>query len=184
MNSTLFTRRILNTILRRFGFLLSDKQYIYWTYYCAMGNKLNLKNPLRYNEKLQWLKLYDRNPLYSILVDKYAVKKWVEQKYSKDIIIPTLYVWDRVEDIEWDKLPNQFVLKTTHSGDSLGVVICKNKSSFNKQKAIEELSNSLSKDYYKTGREWPYKNVKRRIIAEQYMEDPRGIISFFVLMDR
>lgn len=137
------------------------------------GAKLDLKNPQRFNEKLQWLKLYDRNPLYTALVDKYAVKQWVEKRCGKEIIIPTLFVWDRVEDIEWDKLPNQFVLKTTHSGDSLGVVICKDKTCFDKQKAIKELSKSISKDYYKTGREWPYKNVKHRIIAEEYMEDSK-----------
>jgi len=160
--------------LRHCGFLLSDKLFIELSYYyCTGGKRLNLKNPLRYNEKLQWLKLHDRNPLYTTLVDKYAVKEWVQIRSGKDIVIPTFFVWDQVDDIEWDKLPNSFVLKTTHSGDSVGVVICKEKLKFDKQKAINELNKSMRTDYYKVGREWPYKNVKRRIIAEQFMEDKK-----------
>ena len=154
--------------------LISDKAYLKLLYRVFMQKKLNLVNPVTFNEKLQWLKLNDHNPLYTTLVDKYAVKDWVSKTYSPDIVIPTLGVWDRIEDIEWDKLPEQFVLKTTHSGDSLGVVICKDKTHFDKTAAIKKLQKSLEKDYYKAGREWPYKNVRRRIIAEEYIEDING----------
>ena len=153
--------------------LISDKAYLKLLYRVFMQKKLNLVNPVTFNEKLQWLKLNDHNPLYTTLVDKYAVKDWVSKTYSPDIVIPTLGIWDRVSDIEWDKLPEQFVLKTTHSGDSLGVVICKDKTHFDKTAAIKNLQKSLEKDYYKAGREWPYKNVRRRIIAEKFMEDEK-----------
>lgn len=134
-----------------------------------MGYKLDLNNPKTFNEKLQWLKLYNRKPLYTILVDKYAVKHYVADKIGVNHIIPTLGVWDRVEDIDWDRLPNQFVLKCTH--DSGGLVICKDKMTLDINQTIRILLKSLSFDFYKAGREWPYKNVPRKIIAEKYMVD-------------
>lgn len=134
-----------------------------------MDYPLNLKNPTTYNEKLQWMKLYDRNPLYTRLVDKYAVKDYVKGIIGEQYIIPTLAVWDNVEDIDITQLPDQFVLKTTH--DSGGVCICSDKNSFNFEAAKEKLIRSLHFDYYKLAAEWPYKNVPRRIIAEEYLED-------------
>lgn len=136
-----------------------------------MGKKLNLKNPQTFSEKLQWLKLYDRKPEYTTMVDKYAVKEHVANIIGGGYIIPTLGVWDKPEDIEWDKLPNRFVLKTTHGGGGTGVVICKDKATFDKQEACKKLNESLKIDIYTLLKEWPYKNVPRRIIAEQYMED-------------
>lgn len=152
--------------------LLPDKPYLSLKFYLEFGRFPDWKNPQTYSEKLQWMKLYDRRPEYTIMVDKYAVKKYVADIIGEEYVIPTLGVWDRPEDIEWEKLPSQFVLKTTHGGGNTGVVICKDKTNFNKQEAAERLNESLRTDLYKVWREWPYKNVPRRIIAEEYI-DPR-----------
>lgn len=150
---------------------MSDEEYLKHLYKASIGKELNLSNPVTYNEKIQWLKLYDHNPLYTALVDKYEVKKYVASVIGDQYIIPTIGAWDSVEEIEWDKLPEKFVLKVTH--DSGGLVICKDKAQLDKKKAIARLRKSLKNDYYLEHREWPYKDVKRRIIAEQYMEDLR-----------
>lgn len=147
---------------------LPDKQYIHLLFRLSFGYKLNLKNPQTFSEKLQWLKLYDRNPDYVKMVDKIEVKDYVSNIIGKDFIIPTLGVWDHAEDINWDALPNQFVLKCNH--DSGGVIICKDKSKLDKEAVIKRLNKSLLTDYYKVGREWPYKDVQRRILAEKYIE--------------
>lgn len=136
-----------------------------------MDYPLHLNNPKTYNEKLQWMKLHDRNPLYTKLVDKFSVKDYVKDIIGGQYIIPTLGVWRTVEEIDFASLPNQFVLKTTH--DSGGVCICKDKSTFDIEAAKRKLNNSLHYDYYKLAAEWPYKDVPRRIIAEQYLEDDR-----------
>lgn len=135
----------------------------------AHRKKLNLKAPETYTEKLQWLKLYDRRPEYVKMVDKYEVKKYVADIIGEEYIIPTLGVWDRFEDIDFDALPDQFVLKCTH--DSGGLAICKDKSTFDIAAAKEKIEKSLKENYYWHSREWPYKNVNPRIIAEVYMED-------------
>lgn len=134
-----------------------------------MGYSLNLKNPKTFNEKLQWLKLYDRNPLYTKLVDKYEVRKYVAERIGEKYLIPLLGVWDKFEDIDFDKLPNQFVLKCTH--DSGGLVICKDKSKLDMKTTKRKITRCLKLNYYWALREWPYKNVRPRIIAEKYMED-------------
>ena len=158
-------------VLDRLGVskLIPDKLYIKIKYRASMGMKINLKNPETYNEKLQWMKLFDRNPLYVTLVDKHDVKPYVAERIGQEYIIPTLGVWDRVEDIDFDALPNQFVLKCTH--DSGGLVICKDKSKLNIEEAKQKLNKSLKHNFFYVGREWPYKNVKPRILAEAYMED-------------
>jgi len=158
---------IAQSLLRRLGVWLPDKIYLKWMYRLKMGKKLNLDNPTTFSEKLQWLKLYDRKPEYSVMVDKYAVKDYVAQRIGKEYVIPTLGVWNSAAEIEWEKLPNQFVLKTTHDGGSCGVVICKDKKSFDKQQAMSKLKKSLLSNTFKGGREWPYKNVPKRIIAEK-----------------
>lgn len=142
-----------------------------------MNYPLNLKKPTTFNEKLQWLKLYDRNPLYTKLVDKYAVKDYVASVIGREYIIPTIAVWDKVEDIDLSMLPNQFVLKTTH--DSGGVCICRDKDSFDFENAKEKLDHSLHYDYYKLAAEWPYKNVYRRIMAEEYLEPAPDVKDLF-----
>lgn len=134
-----------------------------------VGYDLNLENPLTFNEKLQWLKLYNHDPLYTILVDKFAVKDYVKKIIGEKYIIPTLGVWESFDDIDFSKLPNQFVLKCTH--DSGGLVICKDKASLDIKAAKKKIQKSLRFNYYYMGFEWPYKNVRPRIIAEKYMED-------------
>ena len=155
-----------------FARLLPDDVYLKWIFPARVGYPLDLKNPKTFNEKLQWLKLYDRRPIYTTMVDKYAVKKYVADIIGEEYIIPTLGVWDRPEDIEWDKLPNQFVLKCTH--DSGGLVICHKKSDLDIESATRKLKNSLNTNFFLAAREWPYKDVPARIIAEQYMVDESG----------
>ncbi len=159
------------TGLSRRGYLnwLPDKAYIKIEYRLRMGKKLNLKNPQTFNEKLQWLKLYNRKPEYTKMVDKYDAKAYVAERIGEEYIIPTIGVWDKFEDIDFDSLPDQFVLKCTH--DSGGLVICRDKSKLDIEDAKKKIEKSLQRKYYLSGREWPYKNVKPRIIAEAYMED-------------
>lgn len=164
-------------VLRRMiamGFFksLPDKPYLELIYYAHFGKKLDLKNPKTFNEKLQWLKLYDRNPEYTRMVDKYEAKQYVAEKIGEEYIIPTLGVWDDPDQIDFDALPEQFVLKCTH--DSGGLVICRDKSKLNIEEAKEKLKKRLKFRYFYWGREWPYKNIKPRIIAEKYMEDESG----------
>lgn len=149
-------------------YLWSDEFVIRYKFRNSLGYSLNLKDPKTYNEKLQWLKLYDRNPKYTIMVDKYAAKKYVENIIGSQYIIPTIGIWDNPEDIIWDQLPDKFVLKATH--DSGGIVICKDKETLNKNKAIKVLKKSLNSSFYYHNREWPYKDVPRKIIAEKYIE--------------
>jgi hypothetical protein len=147
----------------------NDRLFLELSFYVKMGYRLDLNNPQTYNEKLQWLKLFDRNPLYSQLVDKYEVKEWVAKRVGERYVIPTLGVWDKFNDINFEDLPNQFVLKCTH--DSGGLVICKDKDTLDIDEAKKRINRSLSYNFYLEGREYPYKNVKPRIIAERYMED-------------
>lgn len=167
--------RVLLALLNRTAVLWSDKLFLKLKFRLMMGHKLNLKNPKTFNEKLQWLKLYNRKPEYTTMVDKYAVKEYVANTIGEEYIIPTLGVWDNVNEINWDSLPKQFVLKTTHGGGGCGVIICKDKTKFNIALAKEKLSKSLKSDIFLNFREWPYKNVPKRIIAEQYMSDESGI---------
>lgn len=155
----------------RKGFInfLPDKACLSLVYRGAYGRKLNLDNPTRYSEKLQWIKLYDRCPLYSKLVDKYEVKSYVSERIGEEYIIPTLGVWNDFDDISFDDLPEQFVLKCTH--DSGGLVICTDKKQLNLDNARTKINKSLKTNYYKLFREWPYKNVTPRIVAEKFMVD-------------
>lgn len=150
---------------------LDDVSFIRKKFLEAFGREIDLENPKTFNEKLQWLKLYNRNPLYTALVDKYEVKDYVKQKIGEEYIIKTLGIWENFDDIDFDSLPNRFVLKCTH--DSGGLVICKDKSQLDKKKAKKKIQESLKRNFYFQSREWPYKNVKPRIIAEEYMEDSK-----------
>lgn len=147
----------------------SDELYLKLKFCVRMKKRLNLKAPQTFNEKLQWLKIYDHKPAYTTMVDKYAAKKYVAEKIGEELIIPTLGVWDKFDDIDFDKLPDKFVLKCTH--DSGGLVICKDKGTLDISDARKRINRSLQNDYYLYGREWPYKDVPRKIIAEKYMED-------------
>lgn len=152
-------------------FILPDKLYLKFRFWCFMGKNLNLKNPQTFNEKLQWMKLYDRNPLYTLLVDKYRVKDWVAERIGREHIIPILGVHDKFDDIDFDKLPNQFVIKCSHN---CGVVVCKDKSKLDIVLARKVINRTMSQNYFYWSREWPYKNVPRKVIVEKYMVDESG----------
>lgn len=146
---------------------MSDEEFLKKEFYLAMGKPLNLENPQTFNEKLQWLKIHNRKPEYTTMVDKYAAKQYVADKIGSQYIIPTLGVWDHFDDIDFGTLPDQFVLKCTH--DSGGLVICKDKAKLDKKAAKKMIEHCLRRKYYYVHREWPYKDVKPRIIAEKYM---------------
>jgi len=151
---------------------LPDRYYLKLMFSVRLGKKLNLNKPQTYNEKLQWLKLYDRKPEYTMMVDKYAVKQHVADKIGAEYINPTLGVYNNFDEIDFDKLPNQFVLKCTH--DSGGLVICKDKLNLDLSYTRKKIEESLISNYYWHGREWPYKNVRPRILVEEYMVDESG----------
>lgn len=157
--------------LTRVSDLLSDKLFTKIQYKANVGKRLNLDHPVTYNEKIQWLKLYDHRAEYSTLVDKYRVKPYIAQLIGEQYIIPTIGVWKTPEDIDFNSLPDQFVLKTNHAGGNTGVVICRDKALFNIENAKIKLMKSLRRNVYLVSREWPYKDIKRCIIAEPYMED-------------
>jgi len=168
----LFIKKIKRT-LSPIKKIIPDKLYIQRQYYRSTGEKLNLDNPVNFNQKLQWLKLYNRNKQYTKLADKYAVREYITEQIGEKYLVPLLGVWKRYEDINLDKLPKQFVLKCTHDSDS--VVICKDKSTFDFISAKKKLKKCLKRNYYWAGREWVYKNIKPQIIAEQYMVDESGM---------
>lgn len=169
-----YSRKVVVDILYLISTILPDYIFLKLIFRLKMGYKLDLDNPQTFSEKLQWLKLYNRKPEYTTMVDKAAVKEYVAKIIGEEYIIPTLGVWDRFEDIDFESLPNQFVLKTTHGGGNTGVVICKDKSSFDKESAKAKLNKSLKNCIYRRYKEWPYKNVKHRIIAEEYITDSTG----------
>ena len=165
-------QRICRKICNTFNRQLPDKLYLKLLYRVRMNQKLDLKNPKTFDEKLNWLKLYDRCPEYTMMADKYEVREYIKEKIGEEYLIPLLGVWDRVEDIDYDNLPDQFVLKCTH--DSGSVIICKDKGTFDITSANDKLNKVLSTNYFYPSREWPYKNIKPRIVAEQYMVDESG----------
>lgn len=163
---------LIDSFMGRTVSIWSDEFYLKVVFLMRMGYRLNLKNPKTFSEKLQWLKLNDIHQEYTQMVDKVAAKDYVKSIIGEQYIIPTLGIWDSVEEIDWMNLPNQFVIKST--GDSGGVVVCKDINTLDIQKAKSKLSTLGSRDYTKTSKEYPYKNVPHRYIAEQYMEDESG----------
>ena len=163
--------KLLRGIWHRVGLIFGDEIYVRVEYFIVFGKRLRLKNPQTYSEKLQWLKLHEGDPIYTRMVDKAEAKKYVTEIIGEEYIIPTYGVWNHFDEIDFDKLPDQFVLKTTHDS---GVIICKDKKTLDKNAAKVKLEKSLKNDYYYTSKEWPYKNVVPRIIAEKYMEDESG----------
>lgn len=182
----------MNNIKRKFSHLFDRHNGFYWLlnyvfivlrpmriipiklqlkteYRCVTGKKLNLMSPKGFNEKLSWRKLYDHNPLYSKMVDKYEAKKIAAKLIGDKYIVPCYGVWNSFDEIDFNKLPNQFILKATH--DSSGIVICNDKGTFNKNNAKEIIDKSLRTDYYLQGFEWPYKNVTRRVLADKLLID-------------
>ena len=175
-------REIIRNPYRPFAFLaakgffnwLEDKAYLKLMFRSQIGRKLDLENPKTLNEKLQWLKLYDRNPAYVKLVDKYAVREYIAEKVGREHLIPLVGgPWETFDEINFDELPNQFVLKCTH--DSGGLVICRDKGTLDKASAKKKIEKCLKNNYYYRCREWPYKDVPPRIIAEAYMVDESGV---------
>lgn len=157
-------------ILANKGFLnwMDDEAYIRMQYQSYFGRKLNLECPETFNEKLQWLKLHDRKPEYTIMSDKYLVKNYVSGKLGEQYIIPTLGVWENPKDINFDDLPEQFVLKCNHNS-GLGMCICTDKTKLDIKKVRKKLKKGLNQNFYFNGREWPYKNIKPKILAEKYI---------------
>lgn len=152
---------------------MPDREYLQRRFQAELGKSLDLDNPQTFNEKLQWLKLYNRKPEYTMMVDKYKVREYIAQELGEEYLIPLLGVWDDPDEIDFDALPNQFVLKCNHNSGT-GMCICKDKSKLNIEKVKKELRKGLKEDYYLKFREWPYKDVPRKIIAEKYMEDASG----------
>ena len=168
-------RHILYAILHRMPWLIpDDAKYLSTLYKLELGIKPDLNHPTKFSEKIQWLKLHDHNPLYTTLVDKLAVKEFVRERLGDEYVIPVIAEWDNPEQIKWAKLPNQFVLKTNHDGGGNGIVICKEKSKFSIAKAMQELYHSFNRSLYMVGREWPYKNVEKRVFAETFVNDSNG----------
>lgn len=174
-------------VLGREGCLnwLSDALYLKILYRLKMGKPLDIEKPATFNEKIQWLKLYDHNPLYTTLVDKYAVKRFVSAEIGEEYVTPTYASWSRAEDIDLNVLPERFVLKTNH--DCGGIAICRKKSEFNFSEAKRILKEHMNRNYYWSSREWPYKNVKPLIFAEEYIEPvehiseeglPEGLVDY------
>lgn len=156
-------------VLCKLGFFdkENDEKFLKKKFKATFDYNLNIDNPKTFNEKMQWLKLYDRKEIYTTMVDKYAVKKYVANLIGEEFIIPTIGVYDKWDEIEFEKLPKQFVIKCTH--DSGGIVIVKDKCKFDQKKAKKIINSSLKRNYYYFGREWPYKNVRPQIIVEKYM---------------
>ena len=160
------------TILMNAGFYdrLSDEEFIKKRFRLATGRELDLDAPKTLNEKLQWLKLHDRDPEYTALVDKYAVKSIIAERIGEEYVVPTLGCWDNAESVPFDELPEKFVLKCTHNSGT-GTIICREKSKLDRAAVIKELKRGLAEDFFLKYREWPYKNVPRRIICEKYLEN-------------
>lgn len=172
--------RLITNPQIRFGYLSklglynnwSDEKYLKREFFLNTGKELDLENPKTFNEKIQWLKIYDRKSIYTTMVDKYAAKKYIANLIGKEYVVPLLGVWDTPDEIDFESLPQQFVLKTTH--DSGGVVVCRNKGNMNVDTIKKKLWKSLRTNYYLVHREWPYKDVPRKIIAEKYLENESG----------
>ena len=172
LNMLLHPQELMYKIASHYPWVIKDdRKFIEYIWRHRMNYPLNLDNPLTYNEKLQWMKLYDRNPLYTQYVDKYGCKPLITSILGGGYVIPTLGVWDEFDKIDFDSLPVQFVLKCTH--DSGGLVICKDKNALDKRAAKKKIDKAMKRNYWMAAREWPYKDVPRRIIAEQYMEDEK-----------
>ena len=162
-------RHFVSAACIRLGRMLSDKAYLKMMFRLELRKELDLDNPKTFNEKLQWLKLYYHRPELTLMADKLAVKDYVASIIGAEYVVPLLGSWDDPKDIEWDSLPHQFVLKTNHDGGNYGIIICKDKEKLDREKATERLNKSLKRNTFLLGREWPYKNIPRKVFAERYM---------------
>ena len=156
---------------------LPDSLFVRIQYRAIMGKKLHLNNPRGFNEKLQWLKIHDRKKEYELYVDKYAVREFIEKTIGEQYLVNLLGVWDNADQIDYDYLPNQFVIKGAH--DSGSVVVCRDKTRLDQDATTEMMRKTLKKNNYYYGRDWPYKHVTPRIIAEEYLDNgPLGLIDY------
>lgn len=171
--STLTNHRLfLKSVVKHLAPWLSDKIYLHLMFYSRMGHRLHLSQPETYNEKIQWLKLYGRNERDAMLCDKYAVKEYVSKVIGAEYVIPLIGVWDNPEDIDFESLPDSFVLKCTHNSGR-GMYICKDKSKMNREEVLDGLKNGIKEDFYRLSRDKCYKGIPHRIIAEEYREDSK-----------
>lgn len=155
--------------------LLPDRIYLKLIYWCKFAKRLNLKNPQSFNEKIQWIKLYDRKSEYTVMADKYSVREYVKERIGEEYLIPLIGVWNDPSEIDFDSLPDKFVLKCTHNS-GVGMCICKDKSTLDIEKVKADLSVGLKQNYYLQGREWCYKNIPHRIICEEFLEDEKHFV--------
>lgn len=168
-------QHIVYALLHRMPWIIQDDaKYLSTLYKLELGIKPDLDHPNKFSEKIQWLKLHDHNPLYTTLVDKLAVKEFVRERLGDEYVIPVIAEWDNPEQIDWTKLPNQFVMKTNHDGGGHGIVISKDKSKLSIAKAMQELNHSFYRSSFMVGREWPYKYVNKRVFAEEFVNDSNG----------
>lgn len=174
MKRNLLQRTVAWTGSKKIFNFIPDKIYLQLMFWARMGQKLDLVKPNTLNEKIQWLKLNDYKDSYPLIVDKYEVRKYIKKTLGEEYLIPMVGgPWSSWEQIEIEKLPKKFVLKTTH--DSGGVVVCTDKQVLNIEKARKKIERSLKNNYFWTGREYPYKYIKPQIIAEQFIMDESGI---------
>ena len=164
-------RHFVSAACIRLGRILPDEIYLRMMFRLELRQKLNLDNPQTFNEKLQWLKLYYHRPDLTMMADKEAVKSYVASIIGEEYVVPLLGTWSDPNDIDWNSLPQRFVLKTNHDGGNFGIVIVKDKDKLDKDKAIKRLRTSLKRNTFLLGREWPYKFIPRKIFAEEYIED-------------
>ncbi len=171
----LFNKRYRFLVNAAFGKYdrMEDRDYLCRNFAASMGQKLDLNRPVTFNEKLQWLKLHDRKPVYTVMADKVRVKEYVAEKIGSQYIIPTLGVWDSPKDIPFRDLPDKFVIKCNHNS-GCGMCICKEKARLDISKVKKDLEKGLRQDYYLSSREWPYKDIPRKILAEQYLENSQA----------
>ena len=165
-------RQLLGAIFEKVGRYVSDEKYIKTKFRILLGYKLDIRNPKTFNEKLNWLKLHDRKELYTLLADKYLVKSYVRDKIGEEYVIPLLGVWNSIDEVDIDELPSEFVLKATH--DSSGAVVCHDKSRFNLSQIVDKYRRILKRNYFYSCREYPYKNIKPRIIAEALLKSDQA----------
>lgn len=182
MKKRTIVQRIVSFSMQKLApYITSDELFLKIKFWSRTGYRLNLKNPQTFNEKLQWLKLYNRKDEYTQMVDKIEVKRYIANMIGEEYIIPTLAIYNSPDEINFDLLPNQFVIKCSH--DSGGLIICQDKSKLDRLNAIQKLEQGLHRNYFCYNREWPYLNVKPRLLAEQFMqqEDGSGLIDYKVL---
>lgn len=150
---------------------ISDEKYLKLLYRKMLEKNLNIENPQTFNEKLQWLKLNDRKDIYTTMVDKFRVKEYVSDIIGEQYIIPTLGIYNSFNEIDFEGLPEKFVMKCTH--DSGSTIVCTDKKNLNKEEIKKKINKALKYNYYYGGREWPYKNVARKILIEKFIIDDK-----------